>query len=117
MPVTIPEKARVILDPEGDKYRADKLFFHPRKDKNFYIEKLFDNKTFPIENYRYLVEYYSDKFDIWFDKEIFPEYQYTYLAIYCSDKFDVWFDKETFPIESYRYLTKYCSDKKHIWDR
>jgi uncharacterized protein (DUF3820 family) len=141
-PVTIPEKARVILDPEGDKYRADKLFFHQRKSIDFYIEKLFDKKTFPIENYRYLVIYCSDKFDIWFDKETFPEYQYPYLAehcsnkfdvwfdkeiypigsywylaIYCSDKFDIWFDKKTFPIKDYYYLAKYCSDKKHIWDR
>jgi hypothetical protein len=91
-PVTIPEKARVILDPEGDKYRADKLFFHPRKDKNFYFDKLFDKKTF-------------------------PKVGYWYLAIYCSDKFDIWFDKKTFPIKDYYYLARYCSDKKHIWDR
>jgi hypothetical protein len=64
-PVTIPEKAKVILDPEWDKYRADKLFFHPRKNIDFYFDKLFDKKTFPIKDYYYLARYCSDKKHIW----------------------------------------------------
>jgi hypothetical protein len=114
-PVTIPKDASVVLDPEGDKYRADKLFFHPRKNIDFYFDKLFDKKTFLEDYYRYLAEYCLDKFDIWFDKKTFPIGGYWYLAEYCLDKFDIWFDKKTFPIGGYWCLAEYCSDKFDVW--
>ena len=141
-PIKIPSDAKVILDLIGNKYRADKLFFKPRKSFNFYFDELFDRKTFTKENYWRLTIYYSKYFNIWFDektfpkqyywyivkhcseyfstwfnKEIFPKKDYWSLAKYCSNRFDNWFDKKTFPKENYWSLAKYCSEYKHIWDK
>ena len=89
-PVTIPSDVKVVLDPTGDKYRADRLFFHPKKDMDFYFDNLFDKKTFPRGSY-------------W------------YLAGQCPSYFNKWFDKRTFPKEDYWCLEYYCQEYKHIW--
>jgi len=89
-PVKIPLNAKVILDPSRDKYRADRLFFKPREDFNFYFNKLFSKKTFPKNDYWSLAEYYSEYFNEWFDKKIFPQKYYWYLAKYCSGYKHIW---------------------------
>ena len=91
-PVKIPSNAKVVLDPIGDKYRADKLFFKPRKNFDFYFDK-------------------------WFDRKTFPKIDYCYLAKYCSKYFNIWFDKTTFPKNDYWSLAKFCSKYRHIWNK
>ena len=88
-PVTIPEDARVIFDPEGDKYRADRLFFHSRENIEFYFTDLFDKKTFPKQGYHFLTEHCSEHFDIWFNKKTFPGRYYWRLVTYCSKYFNI----------------------------
>ena len=114
-PVRIPEDAQVILDPEGDKYRADKLIFLSRKTFDFYFNKWFNKKTFPKEDYWCLAEHCSKYFNKWFDKKTFPKKYYWCLAEYCSKYFNKWFDKKTFPEESYWSLAKYCPDHFDKW--
>ena len=70
-PVTIPKDAKVILDSGGGKYRADKLFFYPRKSMEFYFTDLFDKRTFPEESYWRLAEHCSKYLDKWLDKKLF----------------------------------------------
>jgi len=89
-PIKIPSNAKVILDPIGDKYRANKLFFKPRKNIDFYFDRLFDKKTF-------------------------LEKDYCYLAKYCSKYFNKWFNKKTFPKKHYWYLKEYCLKYRHLW--
>lgn len=108
-PVVIPKNAKVILDPDGNKYRADQLFFHPKKEIEFYFTHLFNKKTFPKKDWWLLASRYSKYFDKWFDKEIFPKESCWYLAEYCSNHFNKWFDKKTFPKGNYRHLKIYCS--------
>ena len=140
-PVKIPKDARVVLDPEGDKYRADKIILGEKKDLNYYFDylfdkktflkkdcwylpeycpkhfdKWFDKKTFYKKDYRYLAECCPEHFDKWFDKETFPKEDYDFLAIYCSKHFDRWFDKETFPKKYKVVLRDHCKDYKHIWE-
>ena len=114
-PITIPSDAKVLLDPEGDKYRTDRLFFHPKKDMDFYFDSLFDKRTFPKEEFSYLARYCPDYFDKWFDKKTFPKYEHYYLATHCPDHFRKWFDKEIFPKNEYWRLEKYCQKYGHIW--
>ena len=114
-PVTIPSDAKAVLDPMGDKYRADRLFFHPKNDMDFYFDNLFDKKTFQKKECSYLARYCPDHFDKWFDKEIFPKDEYYYLATHCPDQFRKWFDKKTFPEKEYWSLAKYCQKYKHVW--
>lgn len=139
-PVTIPKSAKVVLDPKGDKYRADRLIFKPRKTFLFYFNNLFNKntfpsggyyfltrycsgyfnkwfnrKTFPVDYYYYLAVYYSDHFNKWFDKKILPEKKYWYLAQYCPKYFGEWFNKKTFPKKYYHYLAEYCSNHFKVW--
>jgi len=116
-PVKIPKDARVVLDPSGDKYRADKLVFKEKKDLGYYFDYLFDRKTFPIDEYKYLAIRCPDYFDKWFDKDTFPKKDYQYLAEYCPDHFVKWLDKKTFPKEDYWYLERYCYKYKYIWKK
>lgn len=83
-PVTIPKDAQVVLDPEGDKYRSNRLFFHPRKSMAFYFAELFNKKTFLGEDYYHLAGNCSKYFDEWFDKKTFPKVFYWHLVNYCS---------------------------------
>ena len=114
-PVTIPSDAKVMLDPEGDKYRADKLFFYPRKSINFYFTDLFNKETFPMEYYWHLASSCSEYFDEWFDKSTFPKEEYWCLPRHCSKHFDKWFDKRAFPERHYLSLTKHCSEHFDKW--
>ena len=106
-PVTIPEGAQVILDPQGDKYRANKLFLHPRKSMKFYFTDLFNKRTFPKAEYWYLARYCPEHFGKWFDKNTFPKENYWYLAVCCPKHSDKWFDKDTFPETNYWDLAKF----------
>ena len=108
-PVKLPSNANVVLDPSGDKYRADRLFFKPRKNFNFYFDELYSKKVYSKKDYRYLAKYCSKYFDKWFDKKTFPKKGYWRLAKHCSKHFNKWFDKKTFPEEDYKYLAEYCS--------
>ena len=114
-PVTIPSDAKVILDPTGDKYRADRLFFLPKKDIAFYFDNLFNKKIFPERGDWSLATHCPNRFDVWFDKATFPKEDYWCLAAYCPNRFDVWFDKETFPKKCYWRLAEYCSDRFDEW--
>jgi len=139
-PVKIPKDAKVVLDPEGDKYRADRVILREKKSldyyfdhlfnkdtfqKNYYkflakycpkhFDKWFDKKTFYKKDYWYLVEYCPEHFDKWFDKDTFPKIYYRHLAKYCTEYFDKWFDKNTFPKKDYWYLIKYCSEHFNKW--
>ena len=89
-PIRIPEDAKVVIDPDGDKYRADKLFFGPKKNFGWYFDNLFDRKTFPKEKYRILVRYCSDYFDKWFDKNTYPRSEYWLLETYCHKYRNKW---------------------------
>ena len=106
----IPSDAKVIIDSIGDKYRADRLFFKPRKNFNFYFNRLFNKKTSHKE-------YYIGYFDVWFNKKTFPKKDYWYLAKYYTGYFYVWFNKKTFPKKYYWCLEEYCLEYKHIWDK
>ena len=114
-PIKIPSDARVVLDSTNNKYRADKLFFKPRKNFDFYFNKLFDKETFPREDYWNLAVYYSKYLNTWYDKKIFPEKDYWYLAEYCSKYLNVWFNKETFPKKDYWCLIEYCLEYFDVW--
>jgi len=114
-PVKIPEDAKVVVNPGGDKYRADKLFFEPREDFGWYFDNLFDRKTFPKNNYWRLAKCCSNYFNKWFDKRVFPEYSYWTLAQFCPDHFDEWFDKNTFPEKEYWRLAAYCPSHFDRW--
>jgi len=114
-PVKIPKDARVILDPEGDKYRADRVILREKEDLDYYFDHLFDRKTFPIDEYWHLAVYCQKYFDKWFDKKSFPKKYYRYLADYCHEHFDKWFDKNIFPEKDYWYIAKYCSKYFNKW--
>ena len=114
-PVKIPEDARVVVNPNSDKYRTDKLFFEPREDFRWYFDNLFDKKTFPKSDYWILAKHCPDHFDKWFDKKLFLKSDYWILAKYCPNHFSKWFDKRSFPKEHYRALAKYCSDHFDKW--
>jgi len=70
-PVKIPKDARVVLDPNNDKYRADKVILGEKKDLNYYFDHLFDRKTFPIDEYKYLIKHCNKYFNKWFDIEMY----------------------------------------------
>lgn len=114
-PVIIPENAQVVLDPERDKYRTDRLIFEPRKTFKFYFDYLFDKETFPKEDYNYLTKHCLDYFDKWFNKKTFPEQDYWLLAIRCSEHFDKWFDGKIFQKRDYAYLAQSCSEHFDRW--
>jgi len=113
--VKIPKDAKVILDPEGDKYRADKIIVGKKRNLDYYFDHLFDKSTFPINEYKYLMIYCQEYFNKWFDKKTHPIDEYKYLAIYCPNYFDKWFDKETFPKKDYWSLAEYCQEHFDKW--
>jgi hypothetical protein len=115
--VTIPPDARVVLDPEGDKWRCDKIILGKKYHIVNDFKEWFDPNRF---NWKYsfrLARYCPEQFDLWFDKEKynweFPEY----LAQYCADKFDKWFDIEKFTKHPYyiQYLAHYCTAHFDKW--
>jgi len=114
-PIKIPSHTKIILDLTGDKYRANKLIFKPRKSLDFYFNKLFDKETFPREDYQHLTQHHLKYFNKWFDKKTFPEKYYWRLAKYHLEYFSTWFDKKTFPEKEYWCLAKYCSKYFNVW--
>jgi len=113
--ITIPEDARVVKDPEGDKWRTDKIIlgkkYHIKND----FDKWFNPKKYSWKYLHYLAMYCSKYFDKWFDPEKFNwEYSY-YLVVYCPQHFDKWFDPEKFNWEYAEYLEEYCSEHKNKW--
>lgn len=56
--VEIPEGAQWIQDPSGNKWRASKLFFHPRKKLWSYktLQWLFDNGVDVISHINFMLE-------------------------------------------------------------
>jgi len=116
--VTIPTDARVVKDPEGDKWRTDKIIlgnkYHIKND----FAKWFDPEKFNWDDYSYyLTQYFSRHFDKWFFKDKFnwDDYSY-YLTQYCSNHFDKWFDKEKFNWKKYsHYLPQFCSEHFDKW--
>ena len=57
-PLRIPDDARVVLDPKGNKYRADKVFMLPKLTFKEFFDKYFDDNTFDYENYSYVLAQY-----------------------------------------------------------
>ncbi|MEM4270567.1 MAG: hypothetical protein QXO70_00555 [Candidatus Pacearchaeota archaeon] len=89
--VTIPTDAKVVLDLEGDKWRADKI----------------------ILNKRY---HLWDDFDKWFDPVRWNwEEGSGVLVRLFNHHFDKWWDAERFNWEEECYLEKYCQQYKEIW--
>ncbi len=142
-PISIHEDANVILDPQGDRYRADKVIFEDRKTFDYYFDNLFDIKTFPKSGYKILMLGYKDYFEKWFDKEYFNYDEYSWilakhyedrfydwydvdkynhkqddwaLAHYCPRKFNLWFDKKTFNYFNHSWvLPQYCANHYKTW--
>ena len=123
--VTIPTDARVIKDPDGDKWRTDKIIlgnkYHIKND----FDKWFDKEKFNWYYSPCLAIFCSQHFDKWFDKEKYNWDYSIFLAIYCSQHFDKWFDPEKYNWNEYsNYLVIYCSEhfskwfdpKRYNWD-
>jgi len=113
--VTIPEDARVVKDPEGDKWRTDKIIFgkkyHIKKD----FDKWFDPEKYNWKDSHFLAIYCSEHFDKWFDPEKYNWNYSEYLARYCSEHFDKWFDPEKYNWNYSEYLAQYCSEHFGKW--
>jgi len=118
--VTIPKDARVVKDPDGNKWGADRLVL----GRCYRIAEDFD-KWFDKEKFNYnkdssfaLAAYCPEHFDKWFDKETF-DYKFAsdILAAKCSKDFDKWFDKEKFNYnkEGSFALAAYCSAHFDKW--
>jgi len=60
-----------LRHPNNDKYRADKVILGEKKDLNYYFDHLFDKKTFPIDEYKYLIKHCNKYFNKWFDIEMY----------------------------------------------
>jgi len=115
--VSIPEDARVVKDPQGDKWRTDKIIFGNR----YHIEKDFD-QWFDKERFNYyfhsslLIKRFSNYFDVWFDaKKIDWKYDSKNLAKYCPEHFDKWFDDKKFNWRDVEYLAQYCHEHFDKW--
>jgi len=113
--VSIPTDAQVVLDPEGNKWRTDKIILEKKyiipKFLDFYFNNLFDKEKFNYKKYSWeLVMYCSRKFNKWFDKKRFDYKEYSgELIMYCSENFNKWFDKKSFDYENNsRRLAIHC---------
>ena len=114
--VTIPTDARVVKDPEGDKWRTDKIILGNRYHINNDFDKWFDKEKFNWIRYSgYLAEYFFEDFDKWFDTNKFNWYYSNYLAEFCSEHFDKWFDPKKFDWRDSYYLSIYCSAHFDKW--
>jgi len=113
--VTIPEDAKVIKDPEGDKWRTDKIIFGKKYHINNDFDKWFDKEKFNWKNSYILAIFCSEHFDKWFDTEKYNWEFSEYLAQYCQEHFDKWFDKEKFNWEYSYILAQYCSKDFDKW--
>lgn len=115
--VTIPTDAKVVKDPDGNKWRANKIILGNKYHIENDFDKWFDPEKFNWNNSDYLAEYCSDHFDKWFDPEKYNWNYSFYLAQFCSDHFDKWFDPEKYDFRYSVYLAKYCSEHKDKWDK
>jgi len=113
--VTIPTDAKVVLDPDGNKWRCDKIIFGNKYHIENDFNKWFDPEKFNWNNSDYLAEFCSNQFDKWFDPELFNWDYSEYLAVYCSDHFDKWFDPNKFNWDYSDYLAKHCSNQFNKW--
>jgi hypothetical protein len=113
--VKIPKDAKVIKDPDGNKWRADKIILGRKYSFEEYFEELWNPDKFNWDWSEYLAKYYSDHFDKWWNPERFDWKWSRYLAIYCSDHFDKWWNPEKFDWKWSRYLAIYCSDHFDKW--
>ena len=114
--ITIPTDARVIKDPDGDKWRTDKIIlgnkYHIKND----FAKWFDKEKFNWKEYSYFFAvHFSRHFDKWFDAEKFNWEDSFFLAEYCSNYFPKWFNPEKYNWEYSGYLAKYCSNNFARW--
>jgi len=113
--VTIPTDAKVVLDPDGNKWRCDKIIFGNKYHIKNDFDKWFNPDKFNWNYSGYLAKYFTNQFDIWFDPEKFNWKQSNHLAEYCSNQFDVWFDPEKYNWDYSEYLAVYCSDHFDKW--
>ena len=113
--VTIPTDAKVVKDPDGNKWRADKIIFGNKYHIKNDFDKWFDPEKFDWNNSEFLAKYFTDQFDIWFDPEKFNWNCSEYLAKFCSDHFDKWFDPEKFDWDYSNYLAEFCSNQFDKW--
>jgi len=113
--VTIPTDARVVLDPDGNKWRCDKIIL----GKKYHIENdfdlWFDKEKFNWEYSHYLAEFCSDHFDKWFNKNKFKWEHSNYLAIFCSKYFDQWFNPEKYNWGYANVLIECCNSQFTLW--
>ena len=113
--VTIPTDARVVLDPDGNKWRCDKIILGKKYHIENDFDKWFDPEKFNQKHSKYLAEFCSNQFDKWFDPNKFNWKYLRYLAEFCSDHFDKWFDKEKFNWDYSDYLAQFCSQHFNKW--
>jgi len=122
--VTIPEDAKVVKDPSGDKWRTDKIIFGKKYHIKNGFAKWFDKEKFNWQEYSYcLAELFSRHFDKWFDADKFNWRDSFFLVEYCSNYFPKWFDPEKFdwryshhlPIYCPKYFDKWFDPKKYNW--
>jgi len=120
--VSIPINAKVILDPNGDKWRTNKIILGRKytipEFLDFYFDNLFDKEKFNYKEDSWeLAAYCSDYFDKWFDKRKFNYQEYSWeLAAYCPDHFNKWYNKKKFNYERGEgALAVYCSEYRDKW--
>ncbi|MEM4270573.1 MAG: hypothetical protein QXO70_00585, partial [Candidatus Pacearchaeota archaeon] len=105
-------------DPEGDKWRSDKIIFGERYHLWDDFTKWFDSERWNWENGSVvLARCFNCHIDKWWDPEKFNwEYGSPYLAGYCYRYFSKWWDPEKFNWEDGSYcLARYCSDYFTKW--
>jgi|GEM_PF-4079691 len=122
--VSIPPDAQVVLDPDGNKWRTDKIIFEKKytilEFLECYFSMLFDKESFDYKNYsRELAESCSTYFDKWFDKKRFNYRLGSWeLAAYCPKHFDKWFDKKRFNYtDGSDALARHCSKYHKKWSQ
>jgi len=113
--VTIPTDARVVKDPQGNKWRTDKIIFGKKYHIKNDFDKWFDHQKFDWAYLNYLVIFCSQHFEKWFDPEKFDWKYPHYLPIYCPQYFDKWFDPEKFNWYYCLYLIDYCNSQFTRW--
>jgi hypothetical protein len=115
--VKIPKDAKVIEDPNGNKWRADKIILGKKYSFEEYIKELWNPEEFDWSWSNYLIKYCSECFKLWWDPEKFNWSWSYYLAKYCSEYIELWWDSEKFNWDCSYYLAKYCSEYKYIWEK
>jgi len=120
--ILIPTNAQVILCPDKNKWRTDKIILEKKyiipKFLDYYFDHLFDKKSFDYKNNsRELAVYCSNYFNKWFDKKRFNYKKCSWeLIVYCSENFNKWFDKKSFDYENNsRRLAIHCSRNFDKW--